>query len=147
MKCVCFIVSFILVFTVSILGMAQHSKDEITIPHKNFRAIITDIDGVTTEGENITFNDQTVVHARRGSTSVFIPLARLASIEFLANEQVISKELEEIGMRLILKDGSVYETTGLSHHEITGESDFGRFRIRLDRVRRIELPPSETTDD
>lgn len=147
MKTVCFIIACIIVFSPGIQSMSQKERDEITIPHENFRAVITDIDGVATEGDSITFDDQVVVFAKRGSTTVYIPFERLSSIELIDNENVILKELEEIDMKLVLKDGSEFTTMGRSHHEITGKTQFGRFRIRLDRVRSIEFISTEPANE
>lgn len=125
--------------TLTVAGMSQFNKDDITIPPDNFIVEIEDIDGVIIRGENVTFDEATTVSVRRGSADVYIPFDKIKSVEPVDNENVITRELKEITVRITLKDGSQLETTGKSHNEITGETEFGRFRIRLDHVRRISV--------
>jgi len=133
----------------TVFAMSQFSKDEIKIPGENYMVEIVDIDGIKTLGENVTFDSDTIINVRRGSTEVFIPFEMISAVEMVNNEEVITKELKEIGMLIHLKDGSNVEVTGKSHFEITGESQFGRFRVRLDRVRNLSIlkkvPPKETS--
>ncbi|MBN1878926.1 hypothetical protein JW823_02350 [bacterium] len=124
---------------VPVWGMSQYNKDDITIPPENYIVEIVDIDGVITRGENVTYDDQTLVSGTRGSTEVFIPFERIQSIDLTNNEDVITRELKDIKVNILLNDGSSLEINGKCHKELTGESDFGRFRIRLDHIRRVSI--------
>lgn len=140
-------IPILILSVISVSAMTQYSKDEIAIPHDNFTVEIVDIDGVVTRGNNVTFNNMTVITARKGATDVYIPFQRISNLELIDNENAISNESEDIDMRITLKDGSTFESRGACHHELTGESDFGRFRIRLDRIRSmtfLEMTPSDT---
>ncbi|MGB3974931.1 MAG: hypothetical protein WBM02_07385 [bacterium] len=139
--------AFFILCTVSIYGMSRYEKDDIAIPDENYPVEITDIDGVITNGVNVTFNDMTVVSAKKGSTDVFIPFSKITKIELKDNENVITNKLEDIEMHIFMKDGTLFTSNGMSHYEVTGESSFGRFRIRLDRIRKmmfLETPPGKT---
>jgi hypothetical protein len=139
--------SILILSVVSVSAMTQYSKDEIAIPHENFSVEIIDIDGVITRGINVTFNDMTVITARKGAADVYIPFQRISTLELIDNEFAITNESDDIEMRITLKDGSAFESRGMCHHEVTGESDFGRFRIRLDHIRSmtiLEMAPGDT---
>lgn len=144
MKRFLMILSLSLVASGLVLAMSGSPGDDIIIPPDNYVVEVTDIDGVVTVGSNVTFEKKTYVSAKRGSTSIFIPFDRIRMIEMLDSNEVITQELPEIDMRITLKDGSVYESTGGSSQEITGEAEFGSFRIRLDHIRKLSF--SESAD-
>jgi len=128
-----------LIFTGMGLSMSDCPKDDIMIPAENFEVEITDIDGVMTKGNNITFECQTYISAKRGSTTIFIPFDRIKEIKMLNTSDVITKKLPVINLQITLTDDSVYESEGTSHQELTGQASFGSFRIRLDHIKSIRF--------
>ncbi len=137
----------ILTVAVPVFGMSGYGGDDIAIPPDNYIVEIVDIDGVITRGENVTFDEQTYISARRGSTEVFVPFEKIQSISLSENEAVITGEKKEIAVQITLSDGTTVDTTGMSHYEITGESEYGRFRIRLDHVRKMTLIEKKSLPD
>lgn len=140
------VIAFLILCVVFTSGMSKYEKDEIAIPDEKFSVEIIDIDGVVTNGVNVTFNDTTFISAQRGSTDVYIPFRKISKIELKDNENVITNKLENIEMFISLKEGTVFTSHGMSHHAITGESDFGRFRIRLDRIRKITFLETQSSE-
>ncbi len=134
------------IVTSSGLAMSGKSGKEIPIPTDNFRAVITDIDGVITEAFNVSFNGQTYITVKRGSTETYIPFERIKQIDLQENESVITEENPLISVSISLVDGSRFEATGQSRDEFTGEAGFGRFRIRMDHVRLIRFAPTVTSE-
>lgn len=128
------------------LGMSDCPEDDILLPDENYKITLTDIDGVETVGGFVTFECQTYISATRGSTTIFIPFDRIKTIEMQDNDTVITQESPEIDMVITLVDGSQYRSRTMSHQHITGEAEFGKFKIRMDHIRKIEfhLPPEST---
>ena len=139
MKRLCIVLCLVMVNFGVVFSMSDCPDDDIVVPKENYEVEITDIDGVVTKGANITFECNTFITAKRGATTIFIPFDRIQEITMLDNNQVITKELAEVSMTVVLVDGSSYESKGASHQELTGLAGFGKFRIRLDHVKKIKF--------
>jgi len=141
---------FGLIFLASITLVSAMSKspgEDILVPAENYIIDLTDIDGVVTRGSNVSFEKNLYLSAMRGSTAIFIPFDRIKTIEMLNNHEVITNELPDVDMTITLNDGSTYASKGASHQEITGEAGFGKFRIRLDHIQRIEFIQLDSQDN
>lgn len=129
----------IILLTPTIRAMSNNSGDDIPVPLENFQGEILDIDGIVTKGFNLSFNGQTYVSATRGATQIYIPFERIQRVESVNIEDVITKEKESIQFLITLVDGTVIETEVRSRDELTGEASFGKFRLRMDHIRSIEV--------
>lgn len=141
------------------LAMSDCPDDDIVVPKENFKIEFTDIDGVKTIGASIAFECKTFFTAKRGAATIFIPFEQIREITMLNNNEVVTKELPEVSMKVVMIDGTEYESKGNSNQELTGLAGFGKFRIRLDHIKNIkfiddspapmeEIPESaDSTDD
>ncbi|HPQ40117.1 MAG TPA: hypothetical protein PLV45_07050 [bacterium] len=143
MKCIGIILALLVLTFMPVQGMSSCPDDDILIPDEDFKVNLTDIDGVVTAGGYVTFECQTYISAKRGATTIFIPFDRIKTIEMQNNNEVITKEMPEIEMIVTLVDGSQYTSKAMSNQEITGQADFGKFRIRMDHIRKIEFLPHQ----
>jgi hypothetical protein len=101
-------------------------------PRQDFRAAVTDVEGVRVELSQVSLDGQTFVLGRRGAGQVAVPLDRVASLR-------LSQKDGRLTARLELKQGAPVELVVEPETPLTGRTSYGNFRIPLGRVAEIEL--------
>lgn len=120
-------------------AMTTKPKDEITIPNENFQVSIIDRDDIKTSGQNATFNEYTFLSVKKGSMDITIPFERLTGFT------VVSVTDQQIDLEVTLRDGEVYRLSASPDDSITGEAEFGQFRIELRHVKQFSVEKSLLT--
>ncbi len=120
-------------------AMTTNSGNDIPIPKDDYWADIEDIDGIITSGQSIAFNGEAYITAERGATIIYVPFERIKEISIFNNEEIITKEMDTMEISMVLTDETQFKAKVHAHDEITGKSNLGHFRIRLDHIRRLNF--------
>lgn len=119
-----------------LMAMGGDSGGPTRIPELNqdFRAVLVDQQGVTTQLTSFAINGSGFVLAKLGKAQVAIPLEKVKSLE-LSNPQ--DKHMD---CRVVLADGKVVQVKVEAAISATGKTSYGNFRIKLREVSKITLP-------
>jgi hypothetical protein len=132
--------SAIAILAVLVLGAAAPLGAGITDEdYAPFEARITDTQGVVTELESFGYaTGPNVLLAHLGDGDVDVPLRRVRSLEIGA----LVEKTRRAPVRATMRSGKVYALE-LDNSELTrllyGDCEIGEFRIRLAKVRRLDV--------
>ncbi len=138
------LVSSVLVFSLPcILGMGvlgeKAPRATAPVTAKEFTALITDVEGVSTEVNRVSYDGQLYVPVYRGKALVVIPFEKILSID-LAEEKVSSRRKAVITFTSKGTEGFLIDENLL----FVGVVPFGTYQIEVRNMRHLEFvhPPS-----
>ncbi len=123
------------------MGVLGEKAPRATAPvtAKEFTALITDVEGVSTEVNRVSYDGQLYVPVYRGKALVVIPFEKILSID-LAEEKVSSRRKAVITFTSKEAEGFLIDENLL----FLGVVPFGTYQIEVRNMRHLEFvhPPS-----
>jgi hypothetical protein len=123
---------------VALLGLTTRAEDEIPETDQSFSAEIVDVSGARTTGDHVSVEGVTYFSVRRGSTTLFVPFARLQSVES-AGEVEDEDGVDRIEATFTFQDGTTERGLLKSRETLYGASKLGNFQLRLGELRSIRF--------
>lgn len=108
----------------------ESSPDRIPVTEKNYRAVFTDNENVTTECRNVSIDGNTYIEGKRGSGSQAIAFDHIKQIVFHVNGEKMTAKLE-------LVDGTALELYVKKSSKAFGMTRHGTFQITIIDLARI----------
>jgi hypothetical protein len=115
------------------MGMNEsEGPTRIPEPGQNYRARLIDLEGVSIEVTHFSIDGQVFVLGRLGDGNLAVPFEKVKSIDLIKQGDSTKARLtlfKEKPLDLVIK-GSL---------KAYGKTDYGNFRISLDKVKNIQL--------
>lgn len=112
-------------------GMQTH---KIPVPAKNFSAIITDSQGVTTKVTQISFDGKVYLTGSRGNATVTVPFEKISSVQ-------VGKLAEDkkVAAFVTLKEGGTLNIMVDEKLPCYGSADFGNVQIEFKDIKKVDI--------
>jgi len=136
MKKIIWFLTLILVsfFAMGMSGFGGTPEGSVPIPHKDFKAVITDVNDVKTECNFVSVSGNDFLKGTRGSASVTVPFENIVSltITLVADEKDVDAVVK-------LKEGNDIELKLNGNANLTGKTDFGTVKIKVREIKSVTI--------
>ncbi len=134
------ILPLILILTVFLLlmGMGEMGgtpAGKVPAPEKNFKARVTDREGVQTSLSEFSQDGKAFLAGKRGDATVTVPFEKIAQAEFLPQQG------NWIQARVTLRGQGSVEINIDKQAKFYGKADFGTFQILAKDLKAVNFPP------
>jgi len=115
------------------MGMGEsEGPTRIPEPEQNYRASVTDMEGMSVEVTNFSIDGQVFVLGNLGDGTLAVPFTKVKSIN-------LTKQGETMKAHLILHKEKPVDLSVKASFKAYGKTEYGNFRITLDKVKTIQL--------
>ena len=131
----------VLIMAFFMMGMGDIGGDtnnNIPLPNKDFKAIITDVNKVETDCSFVSINGKDYLKGKRGAASVTIPFENIASMKV----KPVGDE-KEVKAEVALHDGSTINLRVDCNCDVYGKTAFGTIQIKMYDISEIEFTTKE----
>jgi hypothetical protein len=124
------------VLSVGLLGMGGlgGSRDS-GLPARDFRAVLTDVDGTRMEVDRLTAGGDTSVEGDLGRGQLRVPFDNISSVSF----ERLEGERERVRAKIALREREPVVLTVRGSTTFYGQTPGGAFQIRARDLRSIEI--------
>ncbi|GMR04133.1 MAG: hypothetical protein BMS9Abin23_0022 [Thermodesulfobacteriota bacterium] len=121
-----------LFFWILLTGMGAAPGPEVPIPDIDFRATVTDVQGISTKLANVTWEGKTYFTGSRGKGIVTIGFEKVKKISGTGSAEGNKKDFQ-----VTLKNGGVVAISFDKDANFAGATSFGTFRIQAKNIKKI----------
>jgi len=124
------------VLSLGLLGMGgMGGNRDSGLPARDFRAVLTDVDGTRMQVERLTAGGDTSIEGELGRGRLRIPFDNLTSLRF----EPIGAERDRVRAEAALRQGDPVSVTVRGSTTFYGQTPGGAYQIRARDLRSIEL--------
>lgn len=115
--------------------MGTDAPSRIPVPARDFTATVEDTSGTVVTVQKATWNGEVFIYGNLGEAQVTIPFERIAEARIEPHP-----DKDKVTVMAVLRQGEPVTITVEHDTPCFGATEFGNYKIEIDRVRRIAFP-------